>query len=405
MNNKTSLSLRIVLESLFLLLLLLTLVAVPASVHAQEPEHPPQLVTLYAESDCGGVVWPLTIQIWNVGSAGGGAYAEAKQLGQACVNGKLEDAGSAPGTFTGGPDGIITFTYCLGDDPAGCKSITFQLVDGRQLYYEGAPFGYLVQNPEAFDSWRTVAITPEYIFNTYGIKVQDSFGEPPFETKEWTQQELTWINDVLKELPPAMIKSMTLNRIVRNKIDVDENGENPTYNGRYYPCGSPPDKDCDGSTATIRIFDNALVPNANLTDASTKFKAIILHEMIHAMQYKKDDQQIYRNVYNSPLVQNYMDATRNTTDIYAPDFNNVDNGWIWGSFPNQPSKYILWQPKADNSPPTNYGTKNPLEDMCDSSMLYMYNPEKLKATSLKRYNFIRDFMFQGVEYENGIQKK
>ncbi len=408
MKNKTSRNLRAVLNSLLIFLLLLSLAALPADVHAQEPDHPPQLVTLYAESDCGGVVWPLTMQVWNVGSDGGAAYAEAKQIGQSCVNGKLQDAVGAPGTFTGGPDGVLTLYFCLRDQPTNCKTVTYQLVDGRELYYEGARTGYIVQNPEAFESWRSVQVTPEYIFNTYGIKVQDSFNDPPFETAEWTQQELNWMNDMLKELPKSMLEKMSLNRIVRNKVQIDDQGNpRPSVGGTYYPCGSPPEKDCGPEVATIRIFNGAASPSSfpGDVDGSKFFKSIILHEMIHAMQYQKDKTSIYRNAYDSPLMQNYMDATRNITNIYDPGFNEQGNGWIWGSYPNQQPKYHLWQPPADNSPPDEYGKINPKEDMCDSVMWYMYDPQRLKAVSIKRYNAIRDLIFEGVEYENGVQKK
>jgi hypothetical protein len=43
--------------------------------------------------------------------------------------------------------------------------------------------------------------------------------------------------------------------------------------------------------------------------------------------------------------------------------------------------------------------------MSESAMMYVYDPQKLQAGSVQRYNFIRDQMFGGVEYENGIQKK
>jgi len=58
-----------------------------------------------------------------------------------------------------------------------------------------------------------------------------------------------------------------------------------------------------------------------------------------------------------------------------------------------------------NNPPTNYGNTNPLEDMSESVMLYMYEPQKLKDSSIQRYNFIRDHIYGGVEYENGKQTK
>jgi hypothetical protein len=37
-------------------------------------------------------------------------------------------------------------------------------------------------------------------------------------------------------------------------------------------------------------------------------------------------------------------------------------------------------------------------------MLYVYDPQRLQIRSPQRYNFIRDHMFGGVEYENGVRK-
>jgi hypothetical protein len=43
--------------------------------------------------------------------------------------------------------------------------------------------------------------------------------------------------------------------------------------------------------------------------------------------------------------------------------------------------------------------------MAESVMMYVYDPERLKNSSYERYYFIRDEMFGGVEYEDGVQKE
>lgn len=246
-------------------------------------------------------------------------------------------------------------------------------------------------------------ITTEYIYNTYGITIEDSFGDDQWQRTTWTDQELTLLNDVLKELPPTMINELSLTRIVRNKTNLDGSG-NPTPNtaGVYQPC---PDQKADpgcsnGSSATIRIFDRAHAPFdlANDPNGDKNFKATILHELTHAMQYKKDDSSIYKNAYSSPLMQNYMDATRPVTDMNQPSYW-VNNGWQW-----QPQGSWRLTSAPGNQVPTNYAGKNPKEDMAESVRLYVYDPQKLKNSSPQRYNFVRDFMFEGIEYENGIRK-
>ena len=220
---------------------------------------------------------------------------------------------------------------------------------------------------------------------------------------------LILLNDVLKELPPGLLSQMAVSRIIRNKTNLDEDGNpRPGTYGAYYPCGSPPVKDCTSSSGTIRIFDTALSPNDDFTNDPNgyqQFKGSILHELTHALQTKKDEYSIYKNKYDPPLVQNYMDATRPITNINDPGFEG-NNGWTFGRHPpGAPTQKWTLFGAQDNKPPTNYGNKNPREDMCESVMMYVYDPQKLKGSSPQRYNFIRDQIFEGVEYANGTQKK
>lgn len=395
---------RIVLQ--ILLFIAILILCITGVVQAQGGDVQPQIVTAINESTCGNQVWQLTLEVWNVGSDGGEAYGEAVIKGYDCINGEFGNVLKEQyGTFTGGPNGIASFDQ--GD---------FQFVDGRIV--EFAPTGldvFTVVNPEGFNTVIKEAITSEYIYNTYGIRVQDSFGDDQWVQTSWSDQELILLNDVLKELPPEMIKEMAISRIVRNKVSLDKDGNpQPGINGTYFPCGSPPEKDCNSTSGTIRIFDSALNGGlfSNDPQGIKKFKGVILHELIHALQYKKDDTSIYSNqkysYYNgsySPLLQNYMDAIRPVTNINDPGFNNVDNGWFYGHYPQQADQWYLLGSTGGNAPPTNYGLKNPKEDMCDSVMMYVYEPEKLKASSMPRYNFIRDQIYGGIEYENGIQKE
>ena len=390
--------------AVLVLLTLQLIFTLPAEAQIEDLE--PVEVTAGNTFDCGGKEWVVQVKFWNVGALGGEPYAQASLIGDNCINGKLvpPEMGAMQGRFSGGPNGILTMDYCLGaGNSSNCRTVEWQLVEGKYFTLQGN-IHFIVQNPEAFDP---KPITAEYIFTTYGIQVLDSFDEAGYEPTSWTNQELRLLDEVLRELPPAIRNSLALSRIVRNKVGRDQEGNlQPSWNGVYSACGSPPQKDCSSSSGVIRIFDRAFTPNllSNDPDGKKKFKAVILHEMIHAHQYFKDDQSMYRNALDSPVLQNWMDATRNVTDIYDPGFKNVDNGWIYGSFPNTPPQWILWEPKEDNKPPTSYGSKNPLEDMSDSVMMYVYDPDKLKATSMKRYTYICDYLYQGVEYENGIRK-
>lgn len=394
-----------VILKLFLAIFILIIFS-PTLVWAQKPVVEPQIVTAVAETQCGDQVLPITIEVWNVGATGGDGYAQATLSGYDCINDKPSNVlKTMHGTFTGGPNGFISFDMCT---PNNCVTVNFQFLEGKQILYEGAVTGYVIQNPEAFDGWRTEPITSEYIYNTYGIRVQDSFGDDQWEQKSWSDQELILLNDVLKELPPSLLSKLAVTRIIRNKVYIDGNGnQDPNTFGVYHPCGSPPETDCSSSSGTIRIFDMATRPFdfSNDPDGIKEFKGTILHELIHALQYKKDEYSIYKNPYSSPIMQNYMDAARPITNINDPGFEG-NNGWTYGKHPpGQPFQSWKLFSTQNSNPPTNYGGKNPLEDMSESVMMYVYEPQKLQSSSPQRYTFIRDQIFEGVEYENGTQKK
>jgi hypothetical protein len=255
-------------------------------------------------------------------------------------------------------------------------------------------------SPEAFAAAMGPAITHEYIFTTYGIHIEDSFGHDQWHQKTWSDQELIWLNDVLKVIPSHMLDRMAVRRIVRNQVEIEDGVAHPNTMGLYEPCDRAVDPQCDGSSATIRIFDPALNPVDFPNDPERQFKATILHELVHALQYHKGKNETYQNVYSSPLVLNYKDATRQITDIEHPDFLG-NNGWMW--YGNTHG----WRYTNDpgSQPATNYGGTNPLEDMAEAVMMYVYDPERLKNSSWQRYHFIRDEMFEGVEYENGQPKQ
>jgi len=118
------------------------------------------------------------------------------------------------------------------------------------------------------------------------------------------------------------------------------------------------------------------------------------------MQYHKDDYSNYKNVYTSPLVQTYMDSI---TPLQAIDTGIWKNGWVYYEWHGENAWKNFGGP--ENNPPTDYGKTDPAEDMSESVMMYVYDPQKLKSSSALRYTYIKDQMFGGVEYENGIQKK
>jgi hypothetical protein len=128
-----------------LLFFLIMISLAPSFAHAQTQDVEPQIVTAFSENGfgmCGNKPWPMTLEVWNVGAQGGDAYAQAVVSGYDCINGEFGDLlKKSYGTFSGGPNGIITF-------PNG----TCRFIEGKtiQCGEQGVGTLFVVQNPEAF---------------------------------------------------------------------------------------------------------------------------------------------------------------------------------------------------------------------------------------------------------------
>jgi hypothetical protein len=337
----------------------------------------------------------VVVDFWNVGKLGGEQY-QTLTMTLTGVGDNLDcflGGTTLTSTFEGGPNGIVA-----GNGDAW----KMKLVDGRAFdltlgdYSASIP----VENPEIFDGWVENQITSEYIYTTYGIRVEDSFGDNQYTQKAWSDHELVLLNDVLKGLPPGFIGKISLDRIVRSAAFIEDDGtSDPNVFGAYFPCDRQTDAKCNGSKPTIRVFDQAQTSTLDFPgDHDRQFKATILHEIIHAYQYNKDGNTIYKNPYNSPQTENYLEATRPLKGENAFAWRN---GWKWY---DPPQKWTLFANQND-IPPTNYGTGiNPLEDMSESAMMYVFEPARLKASSPARYDYIRSNIFGGVEYDNGNPK-
>ncbi|MCX6053412.1 MAG: hypothetical protein NTZ74_00570 [Chloroflexi bacterium] len=253
-----------------------------------------------------------------------------------------------------------------------------------QVSFSTEEFAVVLQPTEPVQ----LPVSIEYLSTTYGIEVSNLNAQGG--QKEWSEHELSLLNDVFKELPKEILESMEIGKIARFNQDYDGSIPKPNVFGAFFP-----------ASGTIRIFDFASTSFdfENDPNGDTQFKATVLHEMIHAVQYRKDQYSSYNNPFKSPLVQTYMDAI---TPLTAIDKGIWKDGWVSYEWRGD----YAWENigGAENNPPTNYGNTNPTEDMSESVMMYVYAPQKLRDSSMLRYNFIKDQMFGGLEYENGIQK-
>lgn len=314
------------------------------------------------------------------------------------------------GTFAGGDGGIVTGTMSGTAVATGYPDFLYSGTLSGNLYASGIGEGVIdatvtVADESASSSgqfnWQVnysaddfvaglkPSITADFISTTYGIPITNVMGGSG--QKEWSERELGLLNDLLKEIPKEFLANLSLQSITRADVYYEGSLPDPYTFGVYRP-----------SSSSISIFDHASSPFDFQDDPNgdKQFKATILHELVHAMQYKKDEYSNYDNPYKSPLVQAYMDAT---TPLNAVDTGIWENGWTYFEDRGENGNWKKWSDENEKAP-TNYGQTDPCEDMSESVMMYVYDPQKLKTSSPLRYYFIRDQIFGGVEYENGIQK-
>ena len=199
------------------------------------------------------------------------------------------------------------------------------------------------------------ALTKKYFKTKYGITVAKG-------DKDWSEQELKWLDSLFKILPDTISGKASLKTIERKK-------------GKPGKFGSYDRKD------KITIKDGAHKPfdKFNGKTEEKQFKGTVIHEWVHAVQYRS-----YTNAYHDTLVTKWMNEFK----------------WEY-SWKNRVATY-----KGDKrNLVTEYAETNPKDDMAESAMFYVLAPKVLKEKSLARYNWLKTNLFGGREYENGKTKE
>ena len=303
----------------------------------------------------------------------------------------FQNSGVLNGTYAGGDGGAVNGTVswtmtasCSGNSISETWSGTWQ----GAFYANGTGSGSgVVQS--ATGNWTvsfsadefnriTTPITKEYFKTTYGIDVVDG-------TSQWTEHQLRMLDDLIKKLPKSYWDKTKFTKIVRNKayIDPKTKKEDPDTFG----CYSHWDR-------TIQIFDHASSPYdfAEDPNGDKEFIGTIVHEMTHAFHYYKDYKSVYETRWDNatnPIMLDFNKATRDNV-------NDFRTGWVWK--PTE-KKFEFKGTGQENAPMTKYAKDvNPMEDLCEAVMFYVVDPASLAGKSPNRYEFIKDKIFDGVEY-------
>ncbi|HCS41163.1 MAG TPA: hypothetical protein DIW44_16515 [Anaerolineaceae bacterium] len=303
----------------------------------------------------------------------------------------FKNSGTLSGTFAGGDggavNGVVSWTMtasCGGNSISDTWGGTWE----GAFYADGTGKGSGIVK-SASGNWTvsfsadefqriTTPITKEYFKATYGIDVVDG-------TTQWTDRELRLLDDLFKKLPKSYWDKTKFTRIERNSVKIDSvtKAEKPNVFGDYAYWNR-----------TIRVFDHANSPFDFEDDPNgdKQFIGTIVHEMTHAYHFYKD----YKSVYESSVENDnslLMTAFRENSRDDSKDFRT---GWAWKPIDK---KWVFKGAAEENKPISDYAKDvDPHEDLCESVMFYVVDPASLAAKSPNRYQFIKDSIFNGVEY-------
>ena len=303
----------------------------------------------------------------------------------------FQNSGALNGTYAGGDGGAVNGTVswtmtanCSGNTISDTWSGTWQ----GAFYANGTGSGSgVVQS--ATGTWTvsfsaddfkriTTPITKEYFKTTYGIDVVDG-------TSQWTDNQLRMLDDLFRKLPKSFWDKTKFTKIERNKAYIDPKTKSEDLN--TFGCYSYWNR-------TIQIFDHASDP-FDFTDdpnGDKEFIGTVVHEMTHAYHYYKDYKSVYETTWDNATNPIMSDFELNTRD----DQSDFRTGWVW--LPAD-KKFSFEGTGQENVPISDYAKDvNPMEDLCESVMFYVVDPASLAAKSPNRYEFIKDKVFDGVEY-------
>lgn len=110
---------------------------------------------------------------------------------------------------------------------------------------------------------------------------------------------------------------------------------------------------------------------------------------------------IFRNIDKLSSAHKQMVYMHELGHTYA-DILEIDDHeeWLkigkWEKDSSAPKLIEAWN--SDGNHVSSYATTNPKEDLAESFVTYRYAPHRLKSTAPKKYEFIKKYIFQGLEY-------
>ncbi len=204
-----------------------------------------------------------------------------------------------------------------------------------------------------------------------GIKIDS-------QPKEWTADELANLDKTLAAMPKEFWAKCEFRRT--SVISVDGRPDD----GIFGVTRTGPNVDYTLLEISDRSFsensrDRIDFPVPPFNEEQSKilqYQGTVAHELTHNYLRHQPGNKFWTDLTQNPLI-------------------GGENGWAgkfgWSYDPTS-QKWALDRTRMREIPTVYAGSDNPSEDIAESVMLYMYDPQRLRTASQERYDFIRDQM-------------
>jgi len=196
-----------------------------------------------------------------------------------------------------------------------------------------------------------------YILQEYGLNGSHlSFNN----TDNWRTKELDLLLQGLEDIPKGM-------------LPLEENKSFVRHQRGYTYTKYLKDEGCVGANSELRFFDCWWE-----SDNGTNRMAVLMHEVGHYIgeELEIDD------------VSEWLDLSEWKTELYYDSNRKLRSRWTI----------------SDNACfLSTYGSTNPAEDFAEMFTAYRYTADKLKSSCPKKYRFMKELVFNGIEFTSDKQ--
>ena len=307
------------------------------------------------------------------GNTGSGPEETGNAVGTGDSGDGATSVGGTGSTVIAGTNGVTSATDGTGSASGGASSGSDPGASGGTgstpstgLGGPGAPGSSLTTADGEPGSGRPAVTSTELEARYPGVKISN-------DPKAWTPEELALLDETLSKLPAACYQ----NTVIRRTSVIDGDA------GTYGIC-----RTAQGTAANVEISDKSLSAQAsNRIDFPTppysdkesrekQFQATIAHELTHRLIRHNPGDKYYSDLSRQPWIAG-------------------ENGWAskfgW-SYNPMTQKWALDPARSGEAPSKYAGSENPSEDICESMMFYLYDPQRLRAASPERYQFIKEVL-------------